>query len=182
MIRAIVRPERLLRSAFATVAVALIAGPAMAGSPACKALQYRQFDFWLGSWKAYDNGGTGPYIATDDLSTLLDGCVVLERYRQNDGHDGNGVTIYDATRGVWHQTWVTNFGQLLILEGKFKDGVLTMSGDNLDKDGKRAWHRVSWKQQTTGKVGVRETAFLSKDGGKSWQPDFDILFVKDRTG
>lgn len=182
MIRAIVRPERPVRSAFAAIALALMAGPAMAGSPACTAPQYRQFDFWLGSWKAYDNGGKGPYIAKDDLTTLLGGCVVLERYRQNDGHDGNGVTIYDATRDLWHQTWVTNSGQLLILEGKFKDGALTMSGDNLDKDGKRVWYRVSWKQQTAGKSGVRETAFTSKDGGKSWQAEFDILFVKERTG
>jgi hypothetical protein len=182
MIRAIVGSERLLRSAFAIIAVALVAGPAMAGSPACKAPQYRQFDFWLGSWKAYDDGGKGPYIARDDLSTLLGGCVVLERYRQNDGHDGNGVTIYDSTRDLWHQTWVTNSGQLLILEGKFKDGVLAMSGDNLDKDGKRVWYRVSWKRQTTGRAGVRETAFTSKDAGKSWQPAFDILFVKEGTG
>ena len=182
MIRAIARPERLLRSAFAIIAVALIAGPAMAGSPACKAPQYRQLDFWLGSWKAYDDGGKGPYIAEDELSTLLGGCVVLERYRQNDGHDGNGVTLYDATRDLWHQTWVTNSGQLLILEGKFEDGVLTMSGDNLDRDGKRVWYRVSWKQQTTGKAGVRETAFISKDGGRSWQPAFDILFVREGKG
>ena len=182
MIRAIAGLERLLRPAFATLAVALMAGPAMAGSPACSAPEYRQLDFWLGSWKAYDDDGKGPYIATDDIDTILGGCVVLERYRQNDGHDGNGVTIYDTSRKLWHQTWVTNFGQLLILEGAFRDGVLTMSGDNLDQNGKRVWYRVSWKQQTTGKAGVRETAVTSKDGGKSWQPAFDILFVKVRTG
>ena len=49
MIRAIAGLERLLRPAFATLAVALMAGPAMAGSPACSAPQYRPLDFWLGS-------------------------------------------------------------------------------------------------------------------------------------
>lgn len=56
-----------------------------------------------------------------------------------------------------------------------------MTGDNLGKDGKRVWYRVSWKQQTSGRAGVRETAVTSKNGGKSWQPAFEILFVKDGT-
>ena len=57
---------------------------------------------------------------------------------------------------------MTNSGQLLIIEGAFEKGALTMSSDNLDKDGKRVWYRVSWKQQTAGKAGVRETAVTSK--------------------
>jgi hypothetical protein len=73
-------------------------------------------------------------------------------------------------------------GRLLLLEGRFHHGVLTMSGDNLGRDGKRVWYRVSWKRQTAGTAGVRETAVTSKDGGKSWLPAFDILFVKERTG
>ena len=179
MIRAIVGPQRLLRPVFAALAATLIAGPAVAGSPACSAPAYRQLDFWLGNWKAYDDDGNGPYIATDAIGKTLDGCVVLEEYRQNDGHDGTGVTIYDSSRKLWHQTWVTNSGQLLIIEGVFKDGVLTMAGNNLDEAGKRVWYRIDWKQQTAGRAGVRETAFTSRDAGRSWQPAFDILFVKE---
>lgn len=178
--RTVADPQKALRSALATIAVALFAAPAIAAAPQCSAPAYRQLDFWLGNWKAYDDGGKGPYVARDEITAILDGCVVLERYRQNDKHNGNGVTIYDATRNVWHQTWVTNSGQLLILEGRLENGVLTMTGDNLGKDGKRVWYRVSWKQQTTGRSGVRETAVTSKDEGKSWQPAFDILFVKGR--
>ena len=179
MTRAIVAPENLPRSMFAIVAVALIAGPAMAGSPHCVAPEYRQLDFWLGNWKAYDNNGKGPYVARDAVTAILDGCVILERYRQNDGHEGNGVTLYDASRRLWHQTWVTNSGELLIIEGRFRHGVLTMSGNNLGRDGTRVWYRATWERQGTG---VRETAVASKDGGRSWRPAFDLLFVRDRTG
>ena len=179
MTHTIAGPQRAPRSALATIAMALIAGPVMAGSPRCSAPEYRRLDFWLGNWKAYDDDGKGHYVARDEIASILGGCVLLERYRQNDGHDGNGVTIYDASRAVWHQTWVTNAGQLLIIEGRFKDGALKMSGDNLGKDGKRVWYRVTWKQQSTG---VRETAVTSKDAGRSWRPAFDILFVKDRKG
>jgi hypothetical protein len=181
MTRAIACLERPCH-ALVTVALALVAGPAMAGSPACSAPEYRQLDFWLGRWKALDDDGKGSYVARDDITSILGGCVVLERYRQKDGRDGNGVTIYDASRHLWHQTWVTNSGQLLILEGRFMGGVLTMSGDDLEQGGRRVWYRVSWRQQAAGTAGVRETAVTSKDGGRSWQPAFDILFVKDQKG
>jgi hypothetical protein len=179
MTRAITGPQKLWRSACAIIAAALIAGPAMAGSPGCSAPEYRQLDFWLGNWQALDDGGKGPPVARDEITGTLDGCVILERYRQNDGLDGNGVTIYDASRKLWHQTWVTNSGQLLIIEGRFDGDVLTMSGDNLGKGGKRIWYRVTWKPQAEG---VREIALTSKDAGRSWQPAFDILFVKVSTG
>ena len=42
MIRAIVGLERLLHSALAIAAVALTAGPSMAGSPNCTAPRFRQ--------------------------------------------------------------------------------------------------------------------------------------------
>lgn len=182
MTRAAAGPRRLLLSAVAMIAVALGAGPAMAGAHACSAPEYHQLDFWLGNWNAYDDDGKGPDVARDEITATLDGCAILERYLQKDGLDGRGLTIYDATRHLWHQTWVTNSGQLLVIEGKFNDGVLTMSGDNLGKDGKRVWYRITWRQQATGTAGVRETAAISRNGGKSWQPAFDILFVRERKG
>lgn len=169
---------RMLRPLLATIAMTLFAGRGLAAADHCNAPEYRQLDFWLGNWKALDNGGKGPDVARDEVTTILKGCVLLERYRQNDGMDGNGVTIYDASRKVWHQTWVTNSGQLLIVEGRFKGDVLTMSGSDLGKDGKRVWYRVTWNPQDGG---VREIAHTSKDGGRSWQPAFDILFVKAST-
>lgn len=162
-------------------ALVLTSCPAVAAASAhCVAPEYRQLDFWLGSWKAYDDGGKGPYIARDEITATLNGCVVLEQYRQNDGHHGDGVTIFDASRSLWHQTWVTNYGELLILEGRFEGGVLTMSGSALDKGGKRVWYRVAWSQQSTATHGVREIAVTSNDGGRSWKPEFDILFVKEQ--
>lgn len=157
--------------------MALAAGPAVARSHACSEPEYRQLDFWLGSWRAYDDDGKGAEVARDQVTAILGGCVILERYRQNDGHEGEGVTIYDASRRLWHQTWVTNSGELLTLEGRFQDGALTMRGNNLDKDAKPVWYRATWTRQRTG---VRETAFISKDGGRSWRPDFDILFARIR--
>lgn len=158
------------------LAMALMAAPAGAAPPACQAPQYHQLDFWLGNWLVYDHDGKGPRVARDAVSATLGGCVILEEYRPNDGHDGDGVFIYDASRRIWHQTWATGSGHLLIVEGRFQQGVLTMSGSNLGDDGKRVWYRATWKRQHGG---VRQTALTSKDGGRSWQPAWDILFVRD---
>jgi hypothetical protein len=164
-----------MRSVLAAVALALIAAPAIGAAAGCRGPQYRQLDFWLGNWKVYDQDGKGAYAARDEVTSTLGGCVVLERYLPVDGHEGEGVFAYDASRKLWHQTWVTDSGHLLVVEGRFQRGVLTMSGSNLDEHGERVWYRAAWKPQSGG---VRQTAFTSKNGGRSWQPAWDILFVK----
>ena len=81
---------------------------------------------------------------------------------------------YDATRQVWHQSWVTNRDQLLVLEGRFDGDTLTLVGSNLDAHGKPETIKGIWKPQGRG---VRETAYISRDGGKTWSDLFDILFL-----
>ncbi len=147
---------------------------AFAAPASCTAPEYHQLDFWLGDWDTFNPDGSGPSQARNRVTSLLGGCVILENYQQNNGHMGESFNIYDATRKVWHQTWVTNRGELWVLEGTFKDGVLTMTATTLDGDGKPVRHRATWQAQ--GK-GVREIAWSSKDDGKTWGQDFDILFL-----
>src|SRR5262249_38658895 len=45
-----------------------------------------------------------------------------------DGHKGESFGIYDASRKVWHHSWVTNRGQLLIIEGNMLDSAMVLSG------------------------------------------------------
>ncbi len=106
-------------------------------------------------------------------STSGDGCALLEVYEQLDGLTGQSFSIYDASRGTWHQTWVTNRGKLLTLEGRFQDGRMTLTGADRSADGRPILIRGVWKRA---EAGVRETAETSEDGGKSWKPLFDILF------
>ncbi|MHB8424825.1 MAG: hypothetical protein ACYDB9_06675 [Gammaproteobacteria bacterium] len=152
-----------------------ITGQGAAAKPACAAPAYRQLDFWLGDWDVYDNDGRGPVVARDRVASILDNCVVLERYTQFGGITGESFNIYDQSRHVWHQTWVTNRGALLVLEGRFKDGVLTEYAHSLNSRGRAVQWRATWRLQGHG---VRETAYISKDDGKTWNTDFDLLFLK----
>lgn len=92
---------------------------------------------------------------------------------------GESFTIYDATRKVWHQTWVTNKGQLLTVEGRFQGDRLTMEGAQPSPDGHATIVRGVWMPEAGG---VRETAHTSIDGGSSWRPLFDIFFQRHKAG
>lgn len=150
---------------------------ATAAPSRCDAPEYHRLDFWLGDWDTFNPDGSGPSQARNRITAILDGCVIHERYEQTDGLTGESFSIYDATRGVWHQSWVTNRDQLLVLEGRFDGDTLTLVGSNLDAQGRPETIKGIWKPQ--GK-GVRETAYISRDGGKTWKDYFDILFLPHR--
>jgi hypothetical protein len=152
-------------------------GRAVSKSPqnvsSCDAPEYHQFDFWAGNWDAFDVDKPNVIVARNRVDRILGGCVLREDYRGTNGSEGQSFTIYDASRKVWHQTWVTNRGRLLVIEGEFQSGEMIMSGADRTANGKERRVRGVWKAE---KDGVRETAVTSLDGGKTWQPWFDMIF------
>jgi hypothetical protein len=138
----------------------------------CNAHEYEEFDFWVGDWDAFDFGGKTA-VARVRVDRLLDGCVLREEYGGVDGHEGQSLSIYDSSRRVWHQSWVTNRGELLTIEGTFQAGKMVLSGADRTDDGKERRVRGIWKPEDGG---VRETAVTSTDGGKTWKPWFDLVF------
>jgi hypothetical protein len=145
---------------------------ALAQNARCSSPEYHQFDFWVGDWDGF-NADTGAKEAHLLVDRILDGCVVREQYDGDDGHRGQSFSIYDATRKLWHQTWVTNRGELLTIEGKLEGNTMVLTGRDIDASGKKRWIRGEWKPVGDG---VRETAFTSQDSGKTWKPWFDLIF------
>lgn len=140
---------------------------------ACSAPGYHQFDFWIGDWDGFDVDKPTVVIARNHVDRILDSCVLREDYRSTDGMEGQSFSIYDASRKIWHQTWVTNRGNMLVIEGDFRGGEMVLSGTDHTADGKERRVRGVWKPE---KDGVRETAVTSIDVGKTWQPWFDMVF------
>jgi hypothetical protein len=167
----------MLRSLFVLVllSTATQLGAAPAPVSGCSAAEYRQLDFWLGDWDTFEPGSAGPSEARAHVDSILGGCAVHERYEQTDGLIGDSFLSYDAAQKRWQQTWVTNFGSLMVISGGFKDGVLTLEGEMHTRAGKVLQQKITWKAE--GK-GVRESSVMSKDGGKTWEPAFDVLFQK----
>jgi hypothetical protein len=144
-----------------------------AQASACTAPEYRQFDFWVGDWDTYDADAPSKVVARNRVELILDRCVIHEIYDGFNGSHGESFSIYDSARHLWHQSWVTNRGQLLLLDGRMESGAMMLQGiDRSQKEGERLIRGI-WKPVTDG---VRETAEVSRDQGKTWQPLFDIIF------
>jgi hypothetical protein len=140
------------------------------------AAEYHQLDFWIGDWDTFETDTPGgPSEARAHVDPIAQGCAIHELYEQTDGLIGDSILSYDPVRKQWQQTWVTNRGAIMVIMGNFKDGALVLEGEVHLKDGKSVMQRITWKAQDKG---VRESAVLSKDNGKTWSPSFDVLFLK----
>ena len=144
--------------------------PAPAGPAPCTAPEYRQFDFWIGDWDGFDGDNR---MARTHVDRILDGCVLREGYEGTNGLNGESFSIYDAARKEWRQSWVTNRGQLLLIEGNLQADTMVLAGSYKSAGGGETLVRGTWKPLNGG---VRETAVTSIDGGQTWNPWFDLVF------
>jgi hypothetical protein len=75
-------------------AVSSTASPPASTRPAsCVAPEYRQFDFWIGDWDAFDFDNPTTKVARTRVDLILDGCVLREDYQGADGHKGQSFNI-----------------------------------------------------------------------------------------
>jgi len=56
------------------------------------------------------------------------GCVLRVVYQQTNGLVGESFSLYDASRGRWHQSWFTNRGSLLLLDGGLEGDRMVLTG------------------------------------------------------
>lgn len=150
------------------------AAPASA-PPECNVPEYRQLDFWLGDWDTFDPGDSATSVARAHIELIAAGCAVHELYEQTDGLIGDSILSFDPVRKLWQQTWVTNHGSLMVIAGRFKDGALSLEGTMHLRNGTSLLQRITWKTEGSG---VRESSVVSKNGGRTWEPSFDVLFQK----
>ena len=162
----------LLGAVGARPAMGQPATPVPARPAGCATPEHRQFDFWIGDWDTYEVGKLDSIVARNRVDLILGDCVLREVY-EGRGMVGQSFSIYDAARQVWHQSWVTNRGQVLVLEGRMAGDRMVLIGADRAPDGRPIQLRGVWR---TVDGGVRETAETSANGGKTWKPLFDLVF------
>ena len=97
----------------------------------CPGPEHRQFDFWVGNWDVFP--GAGAVLAgTNEVKSLLDGCVVEENWIGSPGgHRGRSLNAFDAASGTWSQMWVDDGGCPngdIFIEGGLVNGRMVMRG------------------------------------------------------
>jgi hypothetical protein len=117
-----------------------------AAAEPCRDPEHHQLDFWVGRWDVVEHDQPDHIVAHAVVEQILNGCVLHETYVATDGHRGESFTIYDNSRHTWHQTWVTDHGQLLMIEGGLQDINMVLEGTDRAPDGKQRRVRGTSRQ------------------------------------
>lgn len=97
---------------------------AHAAPAACGASEYRQFDFWLGSWQVEADGKPA---GTNQISSEHDGCLLQERWQSVRGNTGSSMNFYDPQTRQWRQIWVSA-GTIIDIRGGLEAEGMRLSG------------------------------------------------------
>ncbi len=134
---------------------------------------HRHFDFWVGSWNVQTQDGKP--AGTNTITLECGNKVLQENWKGASGGVGKSLNIYDAKRKMWHQTWVDQFGTLLLLDGNLDDdGNMVMRGTQPGPNGAVVQHQIKWSPQGEQ---VRQTWTMSKDDGKTWATLADLNYI-----
>jgi steroid delta-isomerase-like uncharacterized protein len=152
--------------------------PSSPPPPRCDSAEHRQFDFWLGEWEVATPDGKP--AGRNTITRELNGCVLRERWRGAGGMNGESFNIWDRQSKRWHQTWVSDTGMLLLLDGGVQsNGGMQMRAMSGPPD-QRVTNRITWSPAADG--GLRQQWEVSADGGRSWKTVFDGRYRRLKGG
>ena len=144
----------------------------------CSEAQQKQFDFWVGAWDLTWPGNSAGEVAhgTNNVSLILDGCVVQESFSGGEAMPlrGMSVSLFNARSGKWQQTWVDNEGAYLDFVGEFRDGQMTLAREATKPDGSKFLQRMVYKNITPTEFDWSWES--SMDGGSTWKVVWPIHY------
>lgn len=167
-----------MRTALLLLLALPLAASAQTDAPPCRAPEAAQLDFWLGTWDLTWTDEDGEGLGTNTITKDLDGCVVHERFESADGYRGESVSVYDARRGGWRQTWVDSRGGYIPLSGGLgADGVMALqTAPFTNPQGQEQVHRMIWTDMTRDALTWRWQR--STDGGATWADQWVIRYAR----
>jgi hypothetical protein len=147
-----------------------------ARGPPCSSAGYHQFDFWVGEWEVQTPKGTPAGV--NKVEKILDGCAIRESWTAADGSHGSSLSSYDGPGSRWTQTFVDDLGMVLILEGDYRDGKMTLSGRRSGPRGSSILNRIVWQKVEGDRL--RQRWEQSPDDGKNWTLLFEGIYTRKK--
>lgn len=136
--------------------------------------EYRQFDFWIGTWSVYDTK-TNNLAGTSEVNNILDECVIMENWKPTSGAAGKSFNIYNVAEKKWRQTYVDASGNFL----EFYDGDWNnnkMSFKMKSPSGIKQLNRLTFFMKSADEV--QQVGEASTDNGVSWKVEYDLTYKK----
>ncbi len=140
----------------------------------CSGAVYRSLDFWVGEWAIYDQDRVR--VGTNRVARTPDGCAYVETWSGTLGDGGRSLNYHDPRAGRWKQVWIGDTGGLAEQSGALLEGELRLQGETVAADGSKILNRLTLS--TAGSGRLRQRAELSRDGGKTWLPQFEFTYVR----
>jgi len=145
----------------------------------CAASEFRQMDFWVGSWDVRWDAGAGMAAGkgTNTITRAYGDCVIQEAF---DGGPttgnliGHSVSTYHAPIKKWRQTWVDNQGGYFALVGGPEGETFVLVSSRLQDNTpvqRMVFENIkanalTWRWQKT------------TDAGKSWSDQWVIHYTR----
>jgi hypothetical protein len=94
----------------------------------CVSREYRQFDFWVGSWDVYPTG-RDQLVAHSLIESVYNGCGVRENWMPlKTENSGGSLNIYVPAEKLWRQTWIDSSGARVDFKGGWNGKVMILEG------------------------------------------------------
>jgi hypothetical protein len=146
-------------------------------APACQEAVFRQFDFWVGDWDVFDQGGK--LAGTNSITAEEEGCLLVERWKGASGTTGQSYNYVDRQTGKWRQIWVSKDATIDYAGGLNDKGQMVLEGTIAYPGGKAAPFKGIWTANPDGTVTQH---FEEYDAGKkSWGEWFTGIYKRRKS-
>ena len=149
----------------------------------CSDTIYRQFDFWIGEWEAFNL--KGQKAGDSKIELILDSCIILENWTSTSvtkgiRYAGKSYSSYNAAAKQWQQYWVDNVGGVTeYFNGHYENNKMILQTVNVKQsDGSFKIQKMTFFNLGPDKV--RQFGESSIDGGKTWKTDFDLEYRRKK--
>jgi hypothetical protein len=141
--------------------------------PCASVAEYRQLDFWIGTWDQTGKDG-GPSLGTTTVAPIADGCALYETTVNPPLYWANALHFFDPRARTWRQEYVDSRARPTVWEGTITAGGIQYR--EIVPPGTNQLHR-----NTMTVVAPSRIHWLfeqSDDGGRTWRTTFDGYYVK----
>ncbi len=155
--------------------VALVAEVRKKVDPCSASPEYQRLGFWVGTWEVQVPAGNP--VATSRITSILNSCAIHEDFTQNDGrYAGQSLSAWSAGAKQWTQLYVDSLGEVQTWVGQIDGTTVVFTREGTATDGTPARFRMTYTPDGANRV--RQFIERSSDQGKSWNSEFDGLYVR----
>lgn len=135
----------------------------------CSSTEARAFDFFIGSWTVTTPDGKA--LGENKIESLLNGCVLLENWRDARGREGKSWNYWHTPSKRWKQFWVDADGRATEYVG-----VVTPTGIRFEAEDPGLVRIMTFTRRDSGSF--EQKIEVSRDGRKTWTTGFVGVYRK----